>query len=205
MVGNLCIGGRSVFIICVGVSVSVGIRGYSWGGSIGDSICVGWWGGISDGRCSSIWDGRSVVYISGDIVLFFYLILGFVCILFSEFFVGLFFCYFVFDGIVVSMFEKFVGCGRGMCECKRCGVSVVMFMRGWVVVEGRVVFSKSKSGENKDERDEIGGKYGCGWVWKEVEVDLSRGVMKECGGKECKLLCSLWVDVGGGLEWDGMG
>ena len=109
----------------------------------------------------------------------------------SELFAGPLPRHLVLDGIVVSTLEKLVGRGRGMRECKRCGASVVMSTRGRVAVEGRVVSSKSKSGENKDERDEIGGKHGCGWAWKEVEVDPSRGVMKERGGKECKSLCRL--------------
>lgn len=54
-----------------------------------------------------------------------------------------------------------------------------------MTVERRIVASEGKRGEDKYERDEIGGKHGCGWARKEVGVDKSR-ILKERGGKECK-------------------
>lgn len=82
-----------------------------------------------------------------------------------------------------------MGRGRGMLKSKRCSARMVMSTRGRVTVERGIVASEGKRGEDKYERDEIGGKHGCGWARKEVGVDKSR-VLKERGGKECKSLCN---------------
>lgn len=77
-----------------------------------------------------------------------------------------------------------------MVKYESCSTSVMVSTRGSVAVKRGVVPSKSEGRENKDERDEIGGKHCYGWTWKEVGVDMGRGVLKERGGKECKSLCN---------------